>query len=266
MGIADFGNGLLHIEIGIFKQANLEDIAQQAYSGLLEALVHIILAMFLDAHFIGSQYRLNVAVAAELVNTGHQGLIMTARFRILFHAPGGGNAFAQFFRHIMGHAPVGADNAIVFVLVAQQANLVTGEGAADLFAQGAVLTPGNGIGGHHGAGHFRPAREFEPAIDKGNQLGIELPAGIDGILAVFGMGFTTAFTDTITGPVFHHGVDAVFAPALVLAIFQRGLHTVHIGLCHIAGQCRVFAKGAIVARPARVGAQINLWGKACANA
>ena len=80
------------------------------------------------------------------------------------------------------------------------------------------------------------------------------------------MSFTATFAHTITGPMFHHGVDAVFAPALVLAIFQRGLHTVHIGLCHIAGQSRVFAKGAIIARPARVGAQINLWGKACANA
>ena len=61
---------------------------------------------------------------------------MTDYFRIVLHAPGGGNiAFTQFFRHIMGHAPVGADNAIVFVLVAQQANLVTGEGTADLFSQ-----------------------------------------------------------------------------------------------------------------------------------
>ena len=158
----------------------------------------------------------------------------------------------------MGHAPVGADNAIVFVLVAQQANLVTREGTADLFAQRTIFTPGNGIGRHHGAGHFRLACELEAAIDKGNQLRIELAAGIDGILAVFGMCFTAAFAHTIAGPMFHHGVDAVLAPAHVLAFFDCGLHTVHIGLGHIACQRRVLTKGAVVTRPTRVSPQINL--------
>ena len=91
--------------------------------------------MFFCANGIGIENRLLVAVAAELVNTGHQGLIVAHCHRILLDAPRRRDALTDRLRYIVRHAPVCADNAIKMIFVAQQANLISAEGTADLLPQ-----------------------------------------------------------------------------------------------------------------------------------
>ena len=254
--VADLFHALRHIEIGVLEETELEDVPEQAFCRRLETRIHPSLAMLLDAHFIGFEHWHLVIVSAELVDAGHERLVMAVALREVrvLIAPGRRKALARR----ACDAPVRADDAVIVVLVAQQANLERAVGAADLVAERAVIAPCNGVRRHDRAGFLRLARQLQAALDEWRELRLEVAAGIDSVLAILRVRLAAALADAVTGPVLHHRVDAVLAPAFVLAVFLRGLLAVNRRLCHVARQCRVFAERAIVARPARVGCEVDL--------
>ena len=72
------------------------------------------------------------------------------------------------------------------------------------------------------------------------------------------MGLTAALGSALGRPVLDHGRHGTGAPALVLAVHDRGLQAVAERAAHIAGECRVLAERAGVALPARVGGDVGL--------
>ena len=187
--------------------------------------------------------------------------ITLREIRILI-TPGRRETFARRARD----APVRADDAVIVILVAQQADLEGAVSAADLVAKRTVIAPGDGVRRHDGARFLRLARQLQAALDEWRELRLEVATGIDGVLAVLRVRLAAALADAVTGPVLHHRVDAVLAPAFVLAVFLRGLLAVNRRLCHVARKRGILAKRAVVARPARVGREVDLRRKACAEA
>src|SRR5699024_992618 len=93
----------------------------------------------------------------------------------------------------------------------------------------------------------------------GQQVRPLVAAGIDVVRAVRRVGLTAGLGRALAPEVLDLGVDAVFAPAEVVAFLViGGLPAVDHRAGHIHGQLRVFAERTVDAAPTRLGRQIDL--------
>ena len=240
---------VLHIQVGVLKQTNLEIGPEQPSGSVLHPLSPGLLAQILNKE-LNARADVPHIVPAELVHTDLNGLLNPLGLAQILHAPA--------FSLVVDDLPVGTDDAVKAV-GAQELHLVLAEGGAHQLAVLLVLGPCDGVGGHGGSGHPRLAVQVQTAVDEGDQVGLKGAAGIDVEAAGGVVGLPSALGGAVAGEVLHHAVEAVRTPAQVVAVLiVGGLHAADGGVGHIPGQCRILAKGGGIAAPAGLGSHINL--------
>ena len=188
---------------------------------------------------------------ADLVVARFDDLQEAFRHGQVFHAVGAG-----FGNLVVGHG--GADEA-QFLTEDFRDLVVVETGTGGFVAQAvAVFIHGHGVAGHHAGSLLRLAFQFQRRAE-GQQLGVEIVARQHVERAVGIVGFTSAFRGAVAGEVLDVGVDALRAPAQVVAFLVIGaLQGVHIRRGHIHAQLRILAEGALDAAPAGLGGQVDL--------
>ena len=158
---------------------------------------------------------------------------------------------------VLGDAPVGADHALEAVLLPQQVpDQVFAVGVAHVFAVLLVQPPGHRVIGHHGGGAAGGAVQPEGRLGEGLHVLAGVVAGIHRVFPEGVVGVAPALAGAAAGPVLHHGVHAVPAPAVGAVL--GGLHAVAVGLhqrLHVLGH---HAQRVPEAHPAGLGAQVDL--------
>ena len=204
---------------------------------------------------IGFDARFIVLHASQLVHAGLEAQQAFFRAGQRLDTPGLAIVLIDFFI-IPDDAPIGTDNALEMILVAQQIlNDVFAESISDILSVG-VLIVRNGIVRHHGRRHLGLSLQFKGSVNERNHSQFEIATRIDGILANAEMRVTAGFARAAARPVFHHAVDRAHAPSVRTA---RGrLKRIAIGPGDIPRQVGVFAVSAENTEPARVGGNVYL--------
>lgn len=79
---------------------------------------------------------------------------------------------------------------------------------------------------------------------EGQQLGVEVVAGINIVLAIGIVSLTACLSGAVAGEVLDDGVQGVLTPAQVFAVLIEGrLEAVDIGLRHVYGQLGILSEG-----------------------
>ena len=249
--------GFLGVQIGVLKQAAAEDIDQQSGGGLAEALRHGFLADLLAAQAVGRHHGGGIAVAAKLVHAVQDGRQHALRLRGAVHAVAAAAEAVHLRVGVLGDAPVGAYHALKAVFFPQQiADQVGVVAVAHVFVVLGVQVPGHGVIRHHGGGTARGAVQVESGLRKGLFVLGGVVRRIYRVSAEGIMGVAAPFAGAAAGPMLHHGVDAVAAPA-VGSVF-RGLHAVAVGPHALQHARRIHTQGVHEAHPPGLGAQVDL--------
>ena len=261
IGVADGGRSLVRIAIRVLEETGAEAVHQQAHGRGLEALAGALLAVFFHPQVIGLQDGTLLIVASELVHSCFDDLEMTLAFGEGFVAPG--LSFESVDAGVvLGDVPVRTYYAVKSVGIAEQVGYEVLAVAVAVLFSGGILVVGYGVVRHHGRGHLGLTGEFEGSFGEGADLGGEVVAGIDGVLAVGVMRVAAGFLRTSGRPVLDHGVDGFVAPAVLdLGAALRGLEAVHIGAGHVDVKLRILAESAVETAPARLGGQVDLRGE-----
>ena len=243
------------IEIGIFKQAAVEAVDQEANGALLKPRAHRPFAMARAADFIRLEHRPDVVVAAELIDAVFDGEQVAFRHRKLLHAVAPAAEGIHLGIRVVGDDPIRADDAVVSSLAAQHpADDMAAEAVAHLPAR-RVHPPGNGIIGHDGGRLFRLSAKVKCALQERLQMRLRAAAGMHGEFAERIMRVAARLAGTAAGPVLGHRRDGARAPAAAAFI---GLQAVAVRPAHIGDQIRMRAEGIANAHPPRLGTHVHL--------
>ena len=204
---ADYLPALVRDQIGVFKQSGSEQRQQNPVSSLLKPFFHDLFAVLFDAEVIRCHYRLDLIVAAELVDTVHNRLEDTCRTLHCLDTVGSMCKCRNLFtRFMLGYAPVGADNTIKMVFLAEQVmDNIMRISIADIFIR--VNSSRDGIIRHNCTTHPGRAVQFERTFGKDAHMHIKVISGINRIFAVSIMRIPSAFTCAAARPVFCHRVN-----------------------------------------------------------
>jgi len=222
--------------------------------------------MFLNAHVIGFHYGYHIIVTSELIHASLNRLIMSFRFTQRFHTPGHASKGIDTSGAFC-YAPVGANYAIIAVLLTQQVrNDVFVVGISHILPVFSVDTIGNGVIGHNRGGHSSFAVQLKGSFGEGLYVILQIITGINSKGSISKMCIPASLFRTSAGPVLNHGIHTVIAPAIQYLLFSCGcLKTIHIGTCQVGGQIGIFSHGTAEATPAWLAGKIDLGRKGSCN-
>ena len=129
----------------------------------------------------------------------------------------------------MGNAPVRTHHPLIAIFITQQVSDDVLAVTVAHIAAGRVLRVRNGVVRHYGAGAAGSAFQSESPFHKTAQVHFKVSSGVHRVFPVIEMGVTAAFFRTAGGPVLHHGIHTLWAPAAV----RRTLEAVYISARHV---------------------------------
>ena len=249
--VVDGGVGLVQLHIGVVEQAALELGQQEVIAGVAQDLQGLIVAQLVLHQLKALGSGVQVGGATHLVDAVDIELGKTLGLGQVLHAEGLGA--------VGGDAPVGEDEALVVVL-AEQADLVLGVGAAHQLAQSVVAGGGDGVVGHDAGLVGDAPGQVEGAVKEGDQVGGKVVRLLEDVeLAAVAVVVAAALGGSGAGVVLGDGVDGILAPAKVFAVLRPGaLQAGDVGVSQVAAQGRVLGVGAGGAGQVRGGADVNL--------
>ncbi|MNL05588.1 hypothetical protein D3C87_1261940 [compost metagenome] len=254
--LAHRGGRIGRIDERMLEQALLEFLDQDAPRRRVDALLRQLATLH------GLRQVRRFRHAAKLVHPRRHGLHVALGLGGVFHAPRRAKAHegrrdarrravAAVGVAVGGDAPVGQDHAFEAVFAAQQIRQHgLAEAGRHLFQGDAVdrdIAVRQSIGRHDGSRLGR-----EGAFERFHVVG-EVVARVGHVAAIVIVAVVTLFRGAVADPVLDDGHHAAVMQARVPV-----LEALDIVLHHALGQVRVFAKGAVDARPARLGGQIGL--------
>ncbi|GJD03055.1 hypothetical protein ColKHC_11880 [Colletotrichum higginsianum] len=235
--VADDAGGGLRVDEGVVEEAEEELLAQEAPDGDVEPLLrHVALLDELDDE-------LDALLAAELVDAGVEDAGGALELRQALDPPRAGGHVLAADHRVRDQAPVGDDDALEAELLPQEAGddlLVEGE------ADGVVL----GADGARVVRHHLPRAGRDRRLE-GDEVVVEVVAGIRLVLAVGEVGVLAVLHRTAAGEVLGDGRHAVGAQLFTLEALD-------VLDEELAGEVGVLAPGVAQAGPPRLGGEVDL--------
>ena len=246
--VLEDGLGLLAIGVGLVEEVDVVHAGKDAAGRVTHAGQGLVGANLGLELLVCLGEVLDVELAAKLVVTGLEALELALGGREVLDAP---NAVLHKGAGlgVTGDLPVGRDHAVP-AGVTQVPRAQLGEAAAHVLSVLLVLIVGDAVVGHDGGALLGLGAQVEGAVQERDEVGAEVVAGEDIVLAAVGVVIAAALHGTGATVVLGHAKNRLAAPALVVGaslVAERGLHAGNERLREVAVKRRVLRSGAAVA-------------------